>query len=192
MKLFDKLFINGVVIASLSILFFYVTKVFIAGLFIGYLVWIVSRTLFLYASNRFRTTKNLSVKEMENVFAVWGTAKQAEHFFRLFPSSYHPELVGNKIKLIRNDTPITIVFNYKFSPTSCEDVAGIYRESRKENEKIYCFGKSPSKEVFLLTNTLSLPIEFCSSRKVRKYLIKNNAMPEKIYLILERKNPYPG
>lgn len=177
MKLFDKLFINGLVIALLSLLFYFVTKVFIAGIFIGYLVWVVCRALFLFLSSRFHLNKNLSAKEMENVFAVWGTQKQAEYFLRLLPALYSPVLIGNAIRLFKNGVPVVLIFNYKFSPTSCEDVAKIYREKKSDEEKFICLGKTPSKDVLILGNTLSLSIEFPSSQKVRNFLIKHNAMP---------------
>ena len=180
MKLFDKLFFNGVAIAFLSLLFFLITKNYVAGMFIGYLFWIVCRTIFLYIINRYHVTKNITVSEMENIFAVWGTQLQQEHFFNLLPSCFSPVIENCFIRYTKNGEDNIMILNYKFSPTSCEDVAKVYREWKNFPGKISILGKTPSKDVLLLAGSLPIRIEFPSSKSVRKFLIKSNALPSKI------------
>lgn len=180
MKTFDKLFLDVFLIVFLTLLFYLIVKNAIAAMFIAYLSLIVIRSIVIYLVNRHRIVyNNVSVKEMEDIFAVWGTEKQAEYFFSLFPAYYSPELIGNKIVFRKNRIKNVIVCNYKFSPTSCDDVAKLYREQGPNEEtKIYVLGKTPPKNVLLLTGTLSFDIVFLSSRKVRKTLLKHNALPE--------------
>ena len=180
MKFFDKLFLNGVAIALLSLLFFFVTKNYVAGMFIGYLVWVIGRTAFLYLTNRYKIVKNMTTKEMEEVFSMWGIKQQTEFFFGILPSRFEPSMTENVVSYDHNGAKIKLYPNYKFSPTSCEDVAKIYRENKDYDGKLYILGKMPSKEVLLLAGKLPLNITFLSSKEVRKQLIKQNALPEKL------------
>ncbi len=178
MKTFDKLFLDAFLLGFSTLLFYFIVKNIVAAMFIAYLSLIVMRSIVIYFINRRRVVfGNISVKEMEDVFAVWGTEKQAEYLFRLFPAYYSPERIGNKIVFRKDRVKHMIVCNYKFLPTSCDDVAKLYRESSDEETKIYVLGKAPPKNVLMLANTLSLDVSFLSSRKVRKRLLKSNALP---------------
>ena len=179
MKTFDKLFLDSFLIVFLTLLFYLIVKNAIAAMFIAYLSLIVVRSIVIYLINRRRIVyNNVSTKEMETIFAVWGTEKQARYLFALLPAYYSPELFGNKIVFRKNRVKNMIVCDYKFSPISCDDVAKIYSGlDPNEETKIYVLGKTPPKEVLLLSGTLSLDVVFPSSRKLRKTLLKHNALP---------------
>ena len=182
MKTFDKLFLSGALLCVLTLVFYSVVKNPIAAAFIAYLVWIVIRTGFIYLTSRKRIVfGNISVGEMENVFAVWGAERQAQFLFSLFPAYYSPVLIGNTIHFTKNHTEILVICNYKFSPTGCEDVAKIYRENEPAAKKeIFVLGRAPTKNVLILANELPLKITFFPSRKLRRILIDHNALPKPI------------
>ncbi|MBO4479588.1 MAG: hypothetical protein J5774_04380 [Clostridia bacterium] len=191
MKTFDKLFLNGVTIALLTVVFYLIVKNPIAAAFIAYLVWIVLRTAFIYVTNRKHIVfGNISVGEMENVFSVWGAERQAQFLFSLFPAYYSPVLTGNVIRFMKNHTEILVVCNYKFSPTGCEDVAKLYRENESATpKKIYVLGRAPAKNVLILANELPIDISFLPSRKLRRILIDHNALPKSIEKKKTEKRP---
>ncbi len=149
------------------------------GMFIGYLAWVLIRSVFLYLTQRYNVTKNISYREMENIFSIWGTEKQAQYFLSIIPKCYSPVISGNSIRYIKNRESVRIIFNYKFSSTSREDISIIYRE-KSPDSKIYILGRAPSRDVIMLTNVLPLDIIFIPSKRIRKILIKHNAMPDPI------------
>ena len=182
MKTFDKLILNGMLLCFLTVIFYLVVKNPVAGMFIAYLVWIVLRTVFIYLVGRKKVVfGNISVGEMENVFSVWGTDRQAKYLFSLFPAYYSPVLTNNIVSFSKNRKKIVVFCNYKFSPTSCEDVAKLYRENESADTKeIFILGRAPAKNVLILANELPIKITFFPSKKLRKILIDHNALPSPI------------
>ncbi len=187
MNKIDKILLDVVAVCFFTVVFYLVTKVLIVGMFIGYLTWVTARSALYYFIARKNLTKNITVKEMENVFAVWGTEKQAEFLYPLFPECYNPQLDGNRISFLKNRKKIVFLCNYKFSPTSLDDIAKLYRDTASRADTTYILGKRPTTEVFSLIEKLSMDLVFIPSEKVRKELIKHNHMPENFVKKKKRK-----
>ncbi len=188
MNKIDEVIIAAVAIFILTFCFLFLVKIPIAALFIAFLCYIFLRTVAVYFYNRRQITKKMSLKETETFLAIMGTEKQKTLLFDTLPERFEKQITDDGIEVVYQDKKILIVPLYRFSPPSCEDIAKLYRKDIK-CDRIYFIGKTPTRETLLLARSLFAEPIFVSPAKVKKYLERHNAMPEKPSAPVRRKKP---
>ena len=179
MNKIDKYILNGFLILILIVLYFLIIRILPVASFLGYITWLLIRSVFLYFSGRYKNKKKISVKDLEEWFALEGTVKQADLILSLLPAAYSPVKNGNVITYNRHGEKIFLLCNYKFSSTSAEDIARLYQNSSSVlYDKLVILGKTPPKNVLLLADKLPFDVLFPSSKKVYAFLADHNALPE--------------
>ena len=188
MNKLDKVivFVFGLFFAIIT--FFVIVKNWVGAIVIGILVAITVTILSIHISNRTNNKKNITMGEMENELALMGN-KQSEYLLSALPPAYKPTLCDNGISIEKNNQKIYLATNYKFSPTSSDDVAKFYRFAKNNDIcKVVVMGKTPSRQTLLLASSLSVIFYFYPSKKLHAFLISQNAiMPRKKTTITKHK-----
>lgn len=122
--------------------------------------------------------KGMSAKELELVFAIMGAEKTAELYYNTLPLSDNITKEKNTV-FIGGEKAELLLFNYKFSSMSKDEIARAYNQAEKLNAKyLTIFTKRPDREIQLLANSLPIEVKFPPIRKILSYLKENNALPQ--------------
>ena len=179
MNKFDKISLNLLLYLISFVISYAASDNFVAALFIGFLLWVLFNRLFIHFFNRYADKKNITVSRMEDLFALKGLPYQNDFFFSLAPDYFNPRK-GEGYFIVTVNCVETLVFaNFKFSPCSMDDIAKFYRTAKELNiAKVLVLSRLNPRNVVLFANSLDVETEFVSSHKVRKFLIKQNRLPE--------------
>lgn len=159
----------------------------VVSFFIAFLVVVLFRTVFVHLLVRRKNKKTISVSELENVFSLMGS-EQVDFFLSVVPSPFLPVKKDGGIVFTKSDEKCFLFPNYKFSPTGLDDVAKFFRIAKKENATVvYVLGRYPNRQVLLLGNSFDITFKFIPSRKLHKFLLSQNALPEKPRVYRQRK-----
>ena len=176
----DKIVIACAAIFVFFIMFFAVTKNVVAGLFISLLLTILTYQVALHLNNRHKDKKNITLAEMEKLFALMGSA-QIEYFINATPDYFCPQAIDFGFILTVNCKKIAIFPNYKFSASSMDDISKFYRTAKSNDlNNVYVLSKLNDRNTVLFANSLDIDFSFVPSRKVYKFLLKRNCLPKSI------------
>ncbi len=190
MKVFDKIILYGILFSFLSLLLYAFTKNFAVSFFVAFLGTVFLRSAFLLLYSHRKRKGKIDTKSMEDTLSILSPTEQKDLLLSTIPSRYILEEDTNYI-LLQKEERICLFLNYKFSPTSCDDLARFYRSIReKDVEKIVVLGRMPSRNVVVLSKSFPVPIIFLSPSRLKKYLTKHNALPKPLPVPPKRKpNP---
>lgn len=180
MNRFDILVINTIGIALVLLWMSYFVNSFVEALFISILIFIVLRTLALHILNRFHIKKNISVWEMSQTLAIMGVEKVCDLLFATVPTIYNPTIDNNCLIFERNNKKILVYPNFKFSNVTGDELVKIWRYAKsKDIDIIWSLARLHQRSVILLAQSLDMEFLFPSAKKLHKFLVSQNAMPEK-------------
>ncbi len=150
-----------------------------AAAFIAFLLVILLFVFGTHIYNRKKNKSEISVSDAENALSLMGN-EQLDFFFERTPPAYAPEQKDGGFIFFRNDVKHFVAPNYKFSPTSADDVARFYRAAKKNRaDSVIVLGRQPSRNVLVFASSLDVRFVFLSSGKLHKYLLKQNALMPK-------------
>jgi len=176
----DKIIIICAVFFIFFILFFAVTSNIAAGLFISALITILTYRVVLHLYNRYHDKKNISLIDMEKLFALMGSS-QIDYLVKASPEYFCPQLIEYGFVLTVNCKNIAIFPNYKFSSSSMDDISKFYRVAKDNNlNKIYVLSKLCDRNTILFAGSLDVDINFVPSKRVYKFLLRKNCLPKSI------------
>ncbi len=176
----DKIIIACAVFFVFFVLFFAVTKNVAAALFISMLITVLIYRVTIHLHNRYSDKKNISLIEMEKLFALMGSA-QVEFFINATPEYFCPQAIEYGFIMTANCKKIAIYPNYKFSPSSLDDISKFYRSAKSNNiSEVYVLSKLNDRSTVLFSRSLDIEFCFVPSRKVYKFLQKKNCLPQSI------------
>lgn len=185
----DKIVIN---ILGFIVIFIWVNY-FIDGfticLFITALIFIATRTIFIHIINRYYRLKNITVWEMCQSFAIMGAEEVCKHFTDLIPQSYNPTVIDNCIIFEKNDNRILIYPIFKTVAVNTEELLKVWRTAKKNNaQTLWILAKERYRNIISLSNCLDGNFVFFSAKKIHRFLINHNALPEKNFSLKKTKN----
>lgn len=191
MNRFDKIVLNAGFIAITVFWLNYFIKDIVSAMFISTLIWIGAKTIFLHLTNRYGKLKNMSLSEVEQCFALMGVDECTKHFLKLFPETYDAttESAGY-ISYRENNTAAKklLLVSLKFSAASADDIAKAWRYARDNGmEKITVLTKPVPRSLLIMARSLSVEFEFVEQRRLYKFLVRHNALPEKNHGLAQKK-----
>ena len=187
MKQTDKILFYLLGFVFLTLLLFSFVHNLAAALLIAFLLLVVLRTVILHLYVRRKRKKVISVAEMEKAFSLMG-GEQTDFFFSAIPPAFHPRKTEGGILLFREQQILFIAPNYKFSTTGADDTARFFRLAKKENAThVYILGRYPNRQVLVLGNSFDISFTFVRGKKLHRYLLSRNALPEKVKTVRTRK-----
>lgn len=182
MTLLDRIFVRLTGYLTLLILSYSLTKSLPAAFFLALLLWVLCDRGLLLLFSRIRSVKKMSVRELEEIFAVQGVPYQREFFLSVIPPYFHPELRTNGVFFFLNCRRYLLFPCYKFSPPSCDDIAAAYRTAKGDQvEKIIVLGKKCNREILLFAKKFDMEFVFYPTKKVIDFLYKQNKVPSPIF-----------
>jgi hypothetical protein len=158
---------------------FFVENLAVA-IFITLLITILVLTVGLHILNRKEDKSSISITEMENTLALNGNEYQITLLEKAIPDYFSPKVIENGVLFTQNLQQIAAFINYKFSPTSPEDLAKFYRNAKKQEvAKAYVLSRPSPRNVLVLGAGLDIEFVFITSRQFHKHLYKQNLLMEK-------------
>lgn len=160
-----------------------------ASIFISFLIIVLFRTVFLHFFVRKRNKSVISVPEMETELSIMA-GEQLDYFFSVVPSAFSPQKCECGFTYNEKNRLVFVAPNYKFSPSSPDDVAKFYRAAKKiKADSVTVLGRFPSRNVFVFAASLDILFKFIPSKKLHKFLLSQNALMPKRRKIKNPKKP---
>lgn len=173
----DKVIFNFVVFFIFSLIFTAIVKNIAAALLIALLFTITVNRITMHLYSRFHAKKTISLAEMEKLFAIMGSG-QTTCFIKATPSYFEPISLDCGYYISLNCKPVAIFPNYKFSPSTMDDIAKFYRIAKDNNiEEVWVLSKLNARSTILFAKSLDLNFNFIPIKKVHKYLTSQNYLP---------------
>ncbi|MDD4316141.1 MAG: hypothetical protein PHC84_03145 [Clostridia bacterium] len=188
MNKFDIYVINITVFVLLLVWTNYFIKSFAEAVFVTLLIFITLRTVFVHLKNRYSDKKNISVAEMSQSFAIMGAEDVCKHLAATLPESYNAVIENNCIIFCKDGKRLLVSPNFKMSALSADEVAKIWRFAKeKAIETVYILARIHQRSVILFANSLEGGFIFPTAKKLHKYLVTHNAMPQKNFHLKKNK-----
>ena len=173
-----------------AFLFASLVKNFVYGLVISFFFIIFLRFVIIRFSARRKRLTVINVQDMESELALMGS-EQVDFLLKNAPLPYSPMKTENGFFITKTER-IYIACNYKFSPTSIEDVAKFYRHAKKNKVlKVVVLGKYPQRATIVFASSLDVLFKFESSKKLHKFLeTRDGLMPKRKIVFHRRKKKF--
>ena len=175
----DKILLTAVSTAFITLIVVTAVKNLAAAILIAFLISVTLVKTLTHFIMRRKALKVISVIDMENEIALLGNA-QKDFFMKSAPAKYSPEPCDNGFTVNLGAQKTLIATNYKFLPTSLEDVARLYRFCKANGIYLcYVLGRKPQRNVCVFAASLTVNFRFVRARTLHRTLKNRNALPEK-------------
>lgn len=185
MKKTDKIIISVNLFLIVFAISYVAVKNVASAAIIAFLLTVTVCVSFLKILNRYQKTKKISVSKAEDGLSFIGISAQTELFISALPSETAKKINDFCFAYDENGKKIIVFPNYKFFPTSKDDIAKFFRTC-KDNGVNDCvvLSRQNSRELLLFARGLPLNFKFLPTKVVRDFLVRRNledkfALPKK-------------
>lgn len=185
MKKTDKIIISVNLFLIIFAISYVAAKNVVAAAIIAFLLTVTVCVSFLKIANRYKKTKKISLSKTEDGLSFIGITAQTELFISALPPETTKKINDFCFSYDKNGKKIMVFPNYKFFPTSKDDIAKFFRTC-KDNGVNDCIvlSRQSTRELLLFARGLPLNFKFLPTKAVRNFLVSRNlenkfALPEK-------------
>jgi hypothetical protein len=175
-KVVDAIFFSVLLFLLIFCWSLYFTRNLWISAGIGAFAAVLANLLWFGISQRFSKTGSLSRTELFRLLSVMGPEESTALLFSTLPvedrSDFSPPFF-----VYKGDT---LVFNnIKFSPTSEEDIARLYRACKAKNfSKVLLIAGRTDRKLLAFAASLGLSVRCPTPITIKRYLQQHNALPE--------------
>lgn len=177
----DKALICGAVFAANLLWALYLAKEPVPAVLMAFLSTAFVCRIGSHFLERKEIKGKISVASMENLLALNGFEFQLELIQKATPQYFGPEAIDGGMLLTMNCQKTAVFPNYKYSPSTLEDIAKFYRQAKRHSvAKVYLLSRANPRNVQVLAASLDIPFTFVPSRKLHRYLYSRNLLMEEV------------
>lgn len=174
-KVADKIFFNLLLFALIFCWSLYFTKNMWLSAGLGAFAAVFVNLVWIGVSTRFRSN-TLSRAELFRLLSVMGTDESTALLFSTLPISERSDFAP-PFFVYKGDT--LVYNNIKFSPTSEEDIAKLYRACKAKGfTKAILVARRTDRKLLAFAASLGLSVRCPDALTLKRYLYRHNALPE--------------